>query len=151
MHLPEFTGRAAAESLTRLSGVIASLETILSRLPARTLDAPEGDSRDDEFTRRYLASVSENLDRLDLFGVRFERLTQPRTTLSVAYISLTVTDEDPDEAAAARRRDPVAISEWREERCGGGTVRVEHALAKHSSSTGSTRSSNLSGMTCGPG
>jgi hypothetical protein len=129
VHLPEFSERAAVESLARLSTAVSSLETILSRLPARTLDAPEDDSFDDEFTRRYLASVSENLDRLELFGLRFERLTRPQTTLNVAYISLNVTGEDPEEATA--RRDPVAISEWVEERRASGTVRVEQALGEH--------------------
>lgn len=45
VHLPEFTVRAAAESLARLTSVIGSLDAILARLPARSLDAPEGDSR----------------------------------------------------------------------------------------------------------
>lgn len=127
VHLPEFGGRAAAESLKRLSDVIGSLETILSRLPARTLDAPEGDSFDDEFTRRYLHAVSESLDRLELFGVRLERLTRPRTTLSVAYISLNVTDESPSQ----ENRGPIPIDEWREVNYGGGTVRVERALGAY--------------------
>ncbi|MBO0804274.1 MAG: NACHT domain-containing protein [Nocardiopsaceae bacterium] len=156
VHLPEFTERAAAESLARLSSAVTSLQIILSRLPVRTLDAPEGDSHDDEFTRRYLTSVSDNLDRLDLLGVRFERLTRPRTTLSVAYISLNVTDEetgknpngDRDEStggAAARRRDPTArrrdsvargwdpatIGEWREERRFGSSIRVERVLSEN--------------------
>lgn len=129
VHLPEFTERAAAESLSRLSSAIASLESILARLPTRTLDAPEGDSLDDEFTRRYLTFVSANLDRLSLFGVRLNRLARARTTLSVAYISLNVTDEDQGKTRV-RRQDPATIAEWREARSVGGTVRVEHALGR---------------------
>ena len=136
VHLPEFSERAAAESLSRLSSAVGSLEMILARLPVRTLDAPGGYSLDGEFTRRYLASVIANLDRLELFGVRMERLTRPRATLSVAYISLNVTEElqVTDEMLDRLResgRKPVSIAEWREERRAVGTVRVERALGEH--------------------
>lgn len=130
VHLPEFTERAAAESLSRLSSVVSSLETILARLPARTLDAPDGDSLDDEFTRRYLTSVAANLDQLELFGIRLEQFTRPRTTLSVAHISLNVTEEAPDHAKVPGQA-PVTIAEWQEDRRGRGTVRVERALGEH--------------------
>lgn len=123
VHLPEFSERAAAESLSRLTSAIASLEEILNRLPVRTLDAPAGDSLDEEFTRRYLERVSEDLDRLELFGVRFERFTRPRTTLSVAYISLNVTNEGPEQV----RRWVTPVNECSPR----GAVRVESALAEH--------------------
>ncbi|MFB4297437.1 hypothetical protein [Actinomadura sp. NTSP31] len=87
IHLPEFGPRASAETLARLTGLADQVGAALSRLPARTLTAPEGKADDDEFTRRYLASISESLDTLELLGVRFERFTRPQTTLSVAYLS----------------------------------------------------------------
>ncbi|MFC4055009.1 NACHT domain-containing protein [Actinomadura syzygii] len=127
VHLPQFGPRASVEMLGRLSGVSEQVGAVLARLPVRTLDAPEGESEDDEFTRRYLASISESLDTLELFGVRFERFTRPQTTLSVAYISLNVSDEG--------RRDrhrlapqAVPVSDWRDE-ASTGTVRVEAALS----------------------
>ncbi|TDC94956.1 NACHT domain-containing protein [Actinomadura sp. 7K507] len=128
IHLPQFGPRASAEMLGRLSSLADQVSAVLARLPARTLDAPEGESDDDAFTRRYLASISESLDTLELFGVRFERFTRPQTTLSVAYISLNVSDESrrdhrPPKAAA------VPISDWRDE-AGPGAVRVEAALDK---------------------
>ncbi|MFC4909922.1 NACHT domain-containing protein [Actinomadura gamaensis] len=126
-HLPQFAPRASAETLSRLSGLAEQVETLLARMPARSLTAPEGIGEDDEFTRRYLSSLSETLDTLELFGVRFERLTRPRTSLSVAYISLNVSREQDKPRA---RREPVARSEWREERSGG-TVRIETALKDH--------------------
>ena len=101
---------------------------MLARLPARTLDAPEGESGGDAFTRRYLASISGSLDALELLGVRFERFTRPQTTLSVAYISLNV----PDESRRDRRPPKVSavpIAEWRDD-AGPGAVRVEAALGK---------------------
>lgn len=131
IHLPQFGSRASAETLSRLSGVADQISAVLARLPARSLTAPGGTSDDDEFTRRYLTFISENLDSLDLFGVRFERFTRPQTTLSVAYISLNVSEE-----GGARHREPgsrtVAIADWRSEnRMGGGAVRVEVALSDH--------------------
>ncbi|MEV4254184.1 NACHT domain-containing protein [Spirillospora sp. NPDC049652] len=126
-HLPQFAPRASAETLSRLSGLAEQVEALLARMPARSLTSPEGAGEDEEFTRRYLSSLSENLDRLELFGVRFERLTRPRTSLSVAYISLTVSQEHEK---ARRRQDPVRRSEWHEERTGG-TVRIETALKDH--------------------
>jgi len=126
-HLPEFAERAAGESLARLTRAIASLDEILSRLPVRTLDAPQGESLDGEFTRRYLERVSAELDRLELFGVRFDRLTRPRTTLSVAYISLNVTNENPGKSPSWL----ASTSEWSDERSYRGTARAENALAEH--------------------
>ncbi|WP_157420171.1 NACHT domain-containing protein [Actinomadura kijaniata] len=131
IHLPQFEPRAAVEMLGRLTGLGEQLEGILSRLPARSLDAPEGTDDDAEFTRRYLASISESLDTLELFGVRFERFTRPQTRLSVAYISLSVSEED----GAKGRRSPtiqaVPIDEFRSTRHDGGTRRVEAALSGH--------------------
>lgn len=117
-HLPEFQPRAAAEMLARLSGVGEQIAVVLDRLPMRTLAAPEGTGQDEEFTRRYLDHVSRTLDTLDLLGVRVERF-RPRTTLSVAYVSLSV-------SAAARDR-------WEAGEDGGArveTVRVESALGQ---------------------
>lgn len=128
VHLPQFEPRAAAETLARLSRMTEQVEAVLSRLPARSLTAPEGDADDEEFTRRYLTAISENLDRLELFGVRFERFTRPQTTLSVAYVSLNVSQED---RPRARRPEALSISDWRSEDRGGGTVRVEQALSRH--------------------
>ncbi|RFU36430.1 NACHT domain-containing protein [Actinomadura logoneensis] len=126
-HLPQFAPRASAETLSRLSGLAEQVETLLARMPARSLTAPEGVAEDEEFTRRYLSSLSETLDLLELFGVRFERMSRPRTSLSVAYISLNVSQE---QERTRRRQEPVPRSEWREERTGG-TVRIETALKDH--------------------
>lgn len=129
VHLPQFGPRASVEMLGRLSGLADQVGAVLARLPARTLDAPEGTSDDDEFTRRYLASISESLDTLELFGVRFERFTRPQTTLSVAYISLNVSDES---RRALRRSRPhaVPVSDSRDE-VKAASVRVESALGDH--------------------
>ncbi|WP_176611530.1 NACHT domain-containing NTPase [Actinomadura sp. WMMB 499] len=112
VHLAQFGPRASVETLSRLTDLSSQLNAVLSRLPVRTLTAPEGESEDEEFTRLYLSSLSENLDTLELLGVRFERFTRPQTTLSVAYISLNVSQEN-----SRRRSKPEAIpiSEWRGE------------------------------------
>lgn len=128
IHLPQFEPRAAAETLARLSGLAGQVEAALSRLPARSLTAPEGESDDGEFNRRYMESISLNLDRLELFGLHLDRFTRPRTTLSVAYVSLNVSHE---EARDTSRRDAFRVSEWRSENRVNSTVRVERALGDH--------------------
>lgn len=50
--LSQFQPHAEAEMLARLSGMAGQFETVLSRLPVRSLTAPEGESQDEEFTRR---------------------------------------------------------------------------------------------------
>jgi hypothetical protein len=128
VHLPQFEPRAVAETLARLSRMAERVETVLSRLPARSLAAPEGESDDEEFSRRYLACISDNLDRLELFGLRFERFTRPQTTLSVAYVSLSVSNED---GTRAGRPEAIRIAEWHSEERDSGAVRVEQALSDH--------------------
>ncbi|MBT2210033.1 NACHT domain-containing NTPase [Actinomadura sp. NEAU-AAG7] len=128
IHLPQFGARASVETLDRLTGLSDQISAVLSRLPARSLTAPEGETHDEEFTRRYLASISENLDTLELFGVRFERFTRPQTTLSVAYISLNVSDDNAPRRP--HRPHAVPVSDWREDDDVGG-VRVEQALGKN--------------------
>jgi hypothetical protein len=136
--LPRFGPRASTEILARLSGISDQVSLVLTRLPVRTLDAPEGSSTDAEFRRRYLEHVSVTLDVLELFGVRVERY-RPRTTLSVAYISLSVSAEGPP--TADRLRDPwrssaadrtLHIDEWREaeQEPGETTLRVETVLGR---------------------
>jgi hypothetical protein len=128
VHLPQFEPRAAAETLSRLSGLAEQVEMALSRLPVRSLIAPEGESEDGGFTRHYRAFISENLDRLELFGLRFERFTRPQTTLSIAYVSLNVSKED---GPRADRPEPVRIGDWWLAGRGGEAVRVEEALGDH--------------------
>lgn len=126
--LPQFGPRASVETLARLSGVADRVSLLLARLPVRTLDAPEGTSSDGEFGRRYLEHVSVTLDVLELFGVRIERY-RPRTTLSVAYISLSVSaDADPVD----RRLGTARLDAWRTEEhpVGAATLRVETALGQ---------------------
>ncbi|MEV8442465.1 NACHT domain-containing protein [Actinosynnema sp. NPDC051121] len=124
-HLAAFVPRAAQEMLNRLSDLGGEMCRMLDRLPVRRLDAPSGDGFDDEFRLEYLGLVSETLDELRFFGVDLENRA-PRTTLSVAYISLNVTSggERPVERSAVSR------TEWRESiDSREATVRVEHALA----------------------
>jgi NACHT domain len=134
LQLPQFGPRASAETLTRLSGVADQVSLLLARLPVRSLEAPDGTATDEAFRRRYLERISVTLDVLELFGVRIERY-RPRTTLSVAYISLSVS---ADGGTAGRRlgRDSgsrsLHIDDWRkgERETGEATLRVETALGR---------------------
>ncbi|MBE1585654.1 NACHT domain-containing protein [Nonomuraea angiospora] len=101
--LPQYVPRAATESLARLSGLAEGMERLLARMPLRTLEAPEGRQDDDAFQRHYLGFVSRTLDEVELFGVRVENY-RPRTSLSVAYISLNVS------AGERGRRAPERLS-----------------------------------------
>ncbi|WP_345466879.1 NACHT domain-containing protein [Actinoallomurus oryzae] len=91
--LAEFTPRALAETLSRLSDLGDRIAVVLDRIPARSLDAPYGTQDDAEFERRYLEHLARTLDEIELFGLRVEHY-RPRATMSVAYISLTATAED---------------------------------------------------------
>jgi hypothetical protein len=122
--------------LGRLSGVADQVSLVLTRLPVRTLEAPEGTASDESFRRRYLEHVSVTLDMLELFGVRVERY-RPRTTLSVAYISLSVS-AGADSITSLRSRRPsvrqaaMHLDEWRrdEPETREATLRVETALGQ---------------------
>ncbi|MEU3017716.1 NACHT domain-containing protein [Nocardiopsis sp. NPDC007018] len=127
--LPQFTPRATAETLSRLTGLSEQVAAALARIPRRTLDAPEGEDDDAEFDRRYTRHVSQVLDTVELFGVQVKRY-RPRTSLSVAYISLSV-------SARARRRGhdgdgrghlSLSGEDAGAEEPGTATMRVESAL-----------------------
>jgi hypothetical protein len=80
--LAEFTPRALAETLARLSDLGDRIAVALDRIPARSLDAPSGTQDDAEFERRYLEHLGRTLDEIELFGLRVENY-RPRATLSV--------------------------------------------------------------------
>nr|WP_052478240.1 NACHT domain-containing protein [Kibdelosporangium sp. MJ126-NF4]CEL16984.1 putative large ATP-binding protein [Kibdelosporangium sp. MJ126-NF4]CTQ91787.1 putative large ATP-binding protein [Kibdelosporangium sp. MJ126-NF4] len=120
VHLGSFTPRGVAESLARLSKLRGQVEQLLERLPVRSLDAPTGTAQDEEFLQRYLAYVSTALDHIELFGVH-TRNFRPQTSLSVAYVSLTVSTH------ARRTRPDIDIPD--ENLPDVSTLRVEQALA----------------------
>ncbi|MEV1116378.1 NACHT domain-containing protein [Actinosynnema sp. NPDC049800] len=91
-HLPAFQPRALAEVLARASQQAALLEDVLSRLPRTSLHAPTGVDTDEEFRDEYLRYVGNALDRLELLGLTMRH--RPKLALSVAYLSLSVTDQD---------------------------------------------------------
>ncbi|MDI2031685.1 NACHT domain-containing protein [Saccharopolyspora sp. TS4A08] len=128
VHLPQFEPRATAELLSRLSTMANQVETVLSRLPIRSLTATEGEA-EDEFSRRYLAKIRDDLDHLELFGLRFERLSRPQTRLSVAYIGLSVSKED--QTTATDKRSALPVSAWYPENRENQAIRVERVLSDH--------------------
>ncbi|WP_345443092.1 NACHT domain-containing protein [Actinoallomurus vinaceus] len=128
--LPEFAPRALAETLSRTSGLGEQISLVLERLPARTIDAPAGTQNDAEFERRYLEHVARSMDAIELFGLRVDNY-RPRATLSVAYISLTVTAEDRRGADLEPLKVAALTGDQGREPS---TVRVETMLA-HSSRT----------------
>jgi hypothetical protein len=124
VHLTPFAARASAELLGRVSGLSEQLEQVLNRLPAPTLLAPQGTATDAAFRARYLGLISDALDDIELFGLD-TRTYRPRTTLSVAYISLTVRRENP---AVGQAHEMIS---WHAGAAQGqdSAVRVERALA----------------------
>jgi hypothetical protein len=125
VHLTPFAARASAELLGRVSGLSDQLGRVLERLPAPTLMAPQGMANDEEFRDRYLRFISETQDEIELFGVDTQTY-RSRTTLSVAYISLSVSGQ---RVHPARQADE--LIRWRagSEQRHDGAVRVEQALA----------------------
>jgi hypothetical protein len=87
--LPEFNSRLSEESLRRATSILAGVEEILNRLPTTSLDAPAGTDHDDHFRHRYLDLTAKHYDDLELIGVSV-RSFRPKTKLSVAYLSLSV-------------------------------------------------------------
>ncbi|OLF08181.1 hypothetical protein BLA60_25350 [Actinophytocola xinjiangensis] len=104
--LPEFHAAAAVEQLGRLRTVLGDVAELLDRVPDRTLDAPAGTDFDEVFRRRYLDQVRRANDHLEVIGLTTHTY-EPRTTLSVAYLSLTVTSD----LDLAPRRESVAV-DW---------------------------------------
>jgi hypothetical protein len=129
--LPAFEPRVSAEILKRLSIVTEGITSALARMPIRSLDAPNGTADDEEFRRRYREQISLTLDSVELFGVRVERY-RPRTTLSVAYISLSVSaGSQLNEQTSGQDNAEQRIADWHRERHSQqATVRVETALSK---------------------
>ncbi|WP_285729347.1 NACHT domain-containing protein [Nocardiopsis sp. ATB16-24] len=129
--LPQFPARASAETLSRLTGLAEQVSTVLARLPQRSLDAPEGTDDDEEFSRRYADHISRTLDHVELFGVRIRRY-HPRTSLSVAYISLSVSTEDRRHTGHTRDQHyghlPLTEELHGEKASETATMRVESAL-----------------------
>jgi hypothetical protein len=137
-HLPQFPNRASQELLARLSRISGDLAEILARLP---VTPPTGTAvpDDDAFVARYLRFVSTHHDQLELFGVDVRNYT-PETTLSIAYLSLAVTDGDGGRAGRRAARDrgdlsgrgaffrrPDRADDGHDERTG---LRVEAALGR---------------------
>ena len=138
IHLPSFTPRATAELLSRTTGLGEQLTQVLNRLPVRSLDAPAGTDNDERFRNRYLAHIGATLDEVELFGVNL-RHYRPRTPLNVAYISLSVAEDESARPSskkttrgirwtpAALRRSSVTVSDAPD---GTHSVRIEQALAR---------------------
>lgn len=131
--LPQFGPRATTEMLTRLTSLSEQVRAVLDRLPKRTLDAPAGTSIDEEFQQRYLRYISETQDRIELFGIPVKRY-RPETTLSVAYISLSVSSGDRTARPQRQRRRPISAlrSDWHTDSYeqDGTTMPVETALSQ---------------------
>ncbi|MEV8443964.1 NACHT domain-containing protein [Actinosynnema sp. NPDC051121] len=120
-HLPAFQPRVLAEVLGRASQQTALLEDVLSRLPRTSLHAPTGTDTDEEFRDEYLRYVGNTLDRLELLGLTMRH--RPKLALSVAYLSLSVTDQD-------RRGSRSEFDRWfgADVDHGHGSLRVEAAI-----------------------
>ncbi|HYN93276.1 MAG TPA: NACHT domain-containing protein [Pilimelia sp.] len=130
MQLPSFAPRATAENLDRLGRLGEQIALILARLPPPRLDTASSAETDRDFERRYLQVVSVGLDELELFGVDMHRF-RPRSTLSVAYISLSVTSHiDTAQARDQHRRTLVP---------GGGSADRWFAAARHDDDAGTVR------------
>ncbi|MGW1955641.1 NACHT N-terminal Helical domain 1-containing protein [Streptomyces sp. NPDC001920] len=130
--LPVFEERALTELLARTTSVGAEIARVLERLPDRSLFAPEGTDRDEEFRRRYLELVSASLDEVELFRRTSDR-GAALARLSMAYVSLRATGDDgTTRRAAGRRSSPLLrpdMSDWEDGGRGDAAgMRVEAAL-----------------------
>ena len=122
-HLPSFQQAALAEVLARLTTQTDHLETLLSRLPTTSLRAPSGTTHDDEFRTEYLRALVNKLDRLELLGLPTDE--QPSLALTVAYLSLSASDED-----GRRRRDRRSRSRGAKKALQTEGIQVEDAVSR---------------------
>jgi hypothetical protein len=125
--LAPFVNRTVAELLARTSSLSQQVESVLQRLPVGTLDAPDGTTHDAEFCSRYLTHISTTQDYIELFGIDVNRY-RPTATLSVAYISLSVT-ADFDKLSLAETGERLPESDDENEQGEAASLRVENALA----------------------
>ncbi|SDX65705.1 NACHT domain-containing protein [Amycolatopsis xylanica] len=88
-HLPSFQPRALSEVLGRLSRQSDQLDEVLARLPSTPFRVL-GRDVDAAFREDYLSLLARKLDHLELLGLTMD--DQPRLPLTVAYLSLTVSD-----------------------------------------------------------
>lgn len=105
-HLPTFQPAALAEILARLTTQTDHLETLLSRVSTTSLRAPVGTAHDDEFRTEYLRVLVNRLDHLDLVGLPTDET--PSLPLTVAYLSLSASDENGRRRRVRRVRSPGA-------------------------------------------
>lgn len=92
--LPDFSSQAAKELLTRTSRLADMTAEAIDRLP-RTVPESWGTGSEDEiFTNKYLKSVVQRNDKLQIFGVS-DANYRAAYSLSVAYLSLTATTPVP--------------------------------------------------------
>jgi hypothetical protein len=119
--LPEFSAATAVETLSRLARSLDKLDELLARIPQTDTDV------DGQFRRRYLDAVSRHYDQLEVIGLTTHHY-EPKTTLSVAYLSLCVAEESRQPA----RRDQIGPDWWQHHRRQprqSDNLRVEAALA----------------------
>lgn len=127
--LPVFEERTLAELLARTSSLSDRVARVLERLPDRSLFAPDGTDRDQEFRRWYMELVSNTLDEVELFRRTSDRAAA-QVRLSVAYVSLRATGDDGTRRRAAVRTLPLRpdLSGWEESGTESSGMRVESAL-----------------------
>ena len=121
--LPEFNAATSVETLTRLARSLDKLDELLARIP----DPQDDVDLDAQFRRRYLDAVGRHYDQLEVIGLTTHHY-EPKTTLSVAYLSLTVADESNQ----STRRDHIGPDWWQHHRGQprqSDNLRVEAALA----------------------
>lgn len=88
--LPEFSSQASKELLARTSRLTDMVAEALDRLPRTVPESWGIGSEDDIFTSKYLRSVVQKNDKLQIFGVS-NASYRASYSLSVAYLSLTST------------------------------------------------------------
>lgn len=118
-----FANRASVEMLGRITDLTDMMSEALRQLSVLALGAFD----EDQFLDRYCETLIRKLNVLDLVGL--DTQFRPRTTLNVAYISLSVSGDDVAARRRAARWDPSMVRHARIE--DGAAERVEQALGRY--------------------
>lgn len=127
--LPGFTSQQTAELLSRDSQIISMLIEVLDKIPKSSTPTTWGSASSDLlFENEYRKTVFRYADKLQLFGVT-SKLERSTYSLSVAYISMAVSANAPEDNGYEAEIPKMGSAGWKKDTAD--FLNVEEALGAH--------------------